>query len=77
VKEIDINKSIKQLHMSAVRFVLSLHNKNNFCRSDVLNIIDNIEDKIIKPINLENNRSMSVALANNMQIPLLELSTPK
>jgi hypothetical protein len=56
VKEIDINKSIKQLHMSAVRFVLSLHNNNNFCRSDVLNIIDNIKDKIIKPINLENNR---------------------
>lgn len=48
--EIDINKSIEQLHMSAVGFALSLHNNNNFCRSDVLNIIDDIEDKIIKPI---------------------------
>jgi len=50
VKEIDINKSIEQLHMSAVSFTLSLHNNNNFCRSDVLNIINDIEDKIIKPI---------------------------
>jgi len=50
IKAIDINKSIEQLPMSVVGFALSLHNNNNFCRSDELNIIDDIEDKIIKSI---------------------------
>lgn len=54
VKDIDINTSIEQITFVCSQIysfrVLSLHNNNNFCRSDVLNIIDDIEDKIIKPI---------------------------
>lgn len=46
----DINKSIEQLHLFVVQFSLSLHNNNNFCRSDVINIQNDIEKKIIKPI---------------------------
>jgi len=49
-KMFDINKSIEQLHLFAVQFSLSLHNNNNFCRSDVTNIQNDIEKKIIKPI---------------------------
>lgn len=49
-KIFDINKSIEQLHLFAVQFSLSLHNNNNFCRSDVTNIQNDIEEKIIKPI---------------------------
>jgi len=52
VKEIDINKSIEQLQMSVVQFTFSSHNNNNFCRSDVLSIIDDIDNNIIKPITL-------------------------
>lgn len=48
----DINNSIEQLHILAVKFSLSLRNNNNFCRSDVLNIIDHIEEKIVKSITL-------------------------
>lgn len=33
-----------------VQFSLSLHNNNNFCRSDVIKIQNDIEIKIIKPI---------------------------
>jgi len=46
----DFNESIKQFHWLAVQFCLNLHNNNNFCRSDVLNIKDDIEVKLIKPI---------------------------
>lgn len=46
----DINKSIEQLHLSVVQFSLSLHNNNNFCRSDIINIQNDIEKNIIKPI---------------------------
>jgi len=46
----DVNKSIEQLHLFAVQFSLSLHSNNNFCRSDITNIQNDIEKKIIKPI---------------------------
>lgn len=46
----DINESIEQFHRLAIQFCLNLHNNNNFCRSDVLNIKDDIEVKLIKPI---------------------------
>lgn len=49
-KLFDFNESIQQFHLLAVQFCLNLHNNNNFCRSDVLNIKDNIEVKLIKPI---------------------------
>jgi len=37
-------------HSLAVQFCLNLHKNNNFCRSDVLNVQNDIEVKIIKPI---------------------------
>jgi len=46
----DVHKSIQEFHLLAVQFCLNLHNNNNFCRSDVLNVQNDIEDKIIKPI---------------------------
>lgn len=47
----DLNKSIQIFHSLAVQFCLNLHNNNNFCRSDVLNVQNDIEVvKIIKPI---------------------------
>lgn len=46
----DLNKSIQIFHSLAVQFSLNLHNNNNFCRSDVLNVQNDIEVKIIKPI---------------------------
>jgi hypothetical protein len=49
-KIFDINKSIEQLHLFAVKFSLSLHNNNNFCLNYVKNIQNDIEKKIIKPI---------------------------
>lgn len=42
----DINKSIEQLHLLVVQFSLSLHNNNNFCRSYIINIQNDIEKKL-------------------------------
>ncbi|KAF0713177.1 C2H2-type domain-containing protein [Aphis craccivora] len=46
----NINKCIETLHLNAVQFCLNLHNNNNFCKSDVVNIQDDIINKIINPI---------------------------
>lgn len=39
----EVFESIKQLHLFVVQFSLSSHNNNNFCRSDVINIQNDIE----------------------------------
>jgi len=49
-KVFNINKCIETFHLNAVQFCLNLHNNNNFCRSDVINIHDDIINKIVKPI---------------------------
>jgi len=46
----NINKCIETLHLNADEFCLNLHNNNNFCKSDVINIQDDIINKIVKPI---------------------------
>jgi len=46
----NINKCIEKLHLNAVQFCFNLHNNNNFCKSDVVNIQDDIINKIINPI---------------------------
>jgi len=45
-----INKIIQIFHSLAVQLSLNLHNNNNFCRSDLLNVQNDIEVKITKPI---------------------------
>lgn len=49
-KTFNVDICIQQFHSLAVQFCLNLHNNNNFCRSDVLNIKNDIEEKIIRPI---------------------------
>jgi len=46
----DTNNCIEELHLGAVKFCLTLHNKNNFCKSDVQNIQSDIENNILNPI---------------------------
>lgn len=46
----DLNNAISSFHTSAVKFTLSLLNKNNFSRKDVFEIQRKIEKKLIKPI---------------------------
>jgi len=41
---------IEELHFGAVKFCLTLHNNNNFCKSDVQNIQNDIENNILNPI---------------------------
>lgn len=48
--EFDTDKCIEELHLGAVKFCLALHNNNNFCKSDVKNIQNDIEKKIINSI---------------------------
>lgn len=46
----DTNNCIKELHLGAVKFCLTLHNNNNFCKSYVQNIQSDIENNILNPI---------------------------
>ncbi|KAL4083604.1 hypothetical protein QTP88_028920 [Uroleucon formosanum] len=48
--DFNINKCIETLHLNAVQFCLNLHNNNNFCKSNVVNIQDDIISKIINAI---------------------------
>lgn len=47
---LDLDNTIKSYHTSAVKFTMSLLNKNNFSKKDVFEIQREIEKNIIKPI---------------------------
>lgn len=57
----NLKEALNNLNLSAVKFSLQLHNNNNFSRKDVINIQNEISDKILNSIVLLLNNFMQIS----------------
>jgi len=67
----DIDSAINSLYKSAITFIMSLHNNNNFSFKDVLKIQNGIIEYLTKPM------ALMLTKLNNSQVEVVEHSTIK